>query len=179
MTARNSNDGLRSGAWLVLVLVGFLGVAPVASAKCRHVGIRHDDRNEVQHGSRGGGGEEIPTPLSSNDRVELADGEQYLLVGQVVIRSIYDVTGNGNALVEKAFFEVDLIEHPWLANSKRRTDPGYPLDGPTAYWYKFQKMRVKVSVQAQGRILTSESHNSEYVIGLKALADPIRMALDN
>ncbi|MGK5089822.1 hypothetical protein WDW86_19905 [Bdellovibrionota bacterium FG-2] len=152
--------------------VGFLGNSPWAEAKSCYARERHEARACIQGG--GGGGEEIPTPLSSNDRVELADQEHYLLVGQVVIRSTYDVTGSGNALVERAYFEVDLSAHVWLANAKRRNDPGYPLEGSLTFWRKFQKMRVKVSVEAEGRILTNEAHQPEYVITLKALADPVR-----
>lgn len=115
----------------------------------------------------GGGSGEVPTPLITyNQKVELADGEPYTLLGKIHI-----VRG-------QAYFEVDLEEHPWLANTKRKASPFYPLLGTAAYWSKFEGQNVKVVAEAQGQVEapTQTEPKHHYVISLQPLADPVTLS---
>src|SRR3954454_18586428 len=79
------------------------------------------------------GGDHLPTPFKLlNTKVELADGEQYVLEGTVV-------AGTFNA-----YLEVDLETHPWLATKKRKEFPYYVLEGGLSFWRKYEGVRVRV-----------------------------------
>jgi hypothetical protein len=109
----------------------------------------------------GGGAGEIPTPfLSSNQKVELSDGELYTLVGQVVF---YD---------DLPYFEVDLSQHSWLANVHRQSAPYYPLEASASYLRRFEGRRVKAYVEAHGRVINGGS-GPQYQLSLEPLADPV------
>ena len=112
-------------------------------------------------------GGEVPVPFGQmNQRVELADGENYYLEGKVMISD------------EQAFFEVDLVKQPWLANIKRKDHPYYPVEGGVGYWKKFENVRVQISVQARSSILLSVfPKTEEYVITLRPIADPILLSV--
>jgi hypothetical protein len=112
---------------------------------------------------KGGGSGDIPTPLlnSANRAVELADGEHYVLIGQVLYWN------------DMPWFEVDLNEQPWLASANRVKSPFYPLEGSHDYWLKYQNRRVKIVVGATGAVQTTASGGLVYSIHLFPLAGPI------
>jgi hypothetical protein len=109
---------------------------------------------------RGGGGE-IPTPFSSNQKVELADGEIYSLVGTVKLYG------------GEAYFEIDFAQHPWLASAKRQSSPYYALSNPIDYWRKFEGAKLRLSVEAQGEIVLGQEAGPRYSIRLQLLAEPV------
>ena len=106
----------------------------------------------------------IPTPFeASNQHVELADGENYFLLGRVVFGS-----DPASPLHYVAYFEVDLKEHPWLANKNRIKNPVYRLQGGVNYWKQFRGIRVKLPCTAETAIvMNSSSVKLEYVIELR------------
>jgi hypothetical protein len=113
---------------------------------------------------KGGGSGDSPTPFkNTNQRVELADGESYSLVGQVIF-------WRGNA-----YFEVDLKEHPWLANKKRIARPYYEIEGSVSYLKRFDRVRIKFFAEARSVIRQDDSREGEYYpeIILSPLADPV------
>ncbi len=108
---------------------------------------------------RGGG--DVGTPFSgANQKVELADGEHYNLIGTIRIWR------------DTPHFEVDLTQHPWLASARRSQMPFYPLQGAATYWRRFENMRVKLVVEANGMIVMS-GNRGDYVIALYPLLDPV------
>jgi hypothetical protein len=110
-------------------------------------------------------GGEIPTPLGlPNQKVELADGEVYTLVGKIQVSGKF------------AFFEVDLGEQPWLASRNRSASPYYLLDGGASVWNEYDKSSVRLSALAKGNVLQSSSNGGngkkfEYIISLKVLSE--------
>lgn len=96
-----------------------------------------------------GGGGEVPTPFEAfNQKAELADGEDYLLVGRVVIQP---VAGSGSDRLQ-AFLQVDLDVHPWLASARRKANPYYPLEGSVGFWRQYRGIRIKLPCQAVEQI---------------------------
>ena len=79
-----------------------------------------------------GGGGDMPIPFGLNGKVELADGEFYLLVGKITV-----LPKQRSKKTPRVFFEVDFDQHPWLANAKRYANPGYPVEGPVSFWKKY------------------------------------------
>jgi hypothetical protein len=115
-------------------------------------------------GDFGGGPGEIPTPfLSSNQKVELADGELYTLVG--VVR-FFD---------GQAYLEVDMNEHPWLANQRRRSVPFYALESSPTFWKQYEGQRLRTYMEAHGSVVMPDGAPAEYVIRLQPLAEPVRL----
>lgn len=111
----------------------------------------------------GGNGGEIPTPFELNRRVELADGEEYLLVGRIVFKTIATPDG----VRPRPYFEIDLNQHPWLASARRKGSPYYPLAAPYGRWKSYDGVRVKMSSLAHGRILAENPRGGlEYQIEL-------------
>ena len=110
-------------------------------------------------------GGEVPFPLSLNALVELADGEDYLLVGAIRLNietrasrasridvSIGGKSGGDSPLV---WFEVDFREHPWLQNRNRRVFPYYLIEADHLQeidWRWFEGKRVKLRVKARTEI---------------------------
>lgn len=111
------------------------------------------------HGEDGGG--TIPVPFSSlNRKVELADGENYVLEGRVIF--------NG----EMPFLHVDLDLHYWLATKTRLAMPVYPLvPANTFHWADYQGDRVRVFVTARGKIVSTQGH-FRYAVFLVPLKKP-------
>ena len=108
-----------------------------------------------------GGSGEIPTPFAySNQRVELADQEIYILVGRVQFWK------------GQPYFEVDLDEHPWLANEKRKEAPYYPLEWSKVNWKRWDLDRVQILVEAHAS-LTKDVNRFQYVLSLEPLTEPI------
>lgn len=126
-------------------------------------------RADEIRGSAGGGGGEIPTPFEAyNQKVELADGEAYVLVGRVVIDNIAPDGSTSERM--RAFFEIDLNEHPWLGNTKRKMRPFYPLEGAVSTWRRYNGMRVKLPCIAVGGVVYTPGQQAEYVIWLRKVA---------
>ncbi|MCM2323942.1 MAG: hypothetical protein NDJ90_11840 [Oligoflexia bacterium] len=144
-----------------LLLAGLLGgMAAHATA----VDLAHDCRPGTVCHSAGGGSGEVPTPFDAvNQKVELADGEAYMLFGSVALVPFDDGFGER----WKAYFEVDLKEHPWLGGEKRAKNPFYPLEGPINYWKQFRGMRIRLACDAKGVIITNEGAAPEYIIQLR------------
>jgi hypothetical protein len=118
------------------------------------------------------GGGEIPTPFSVTNRyVELADGESYDLVGQVVGGSaISNRIAYGQ---QQAWFLPDFTAQPWLANAKRVSNPGYPMqDALWSSWAAYSGQLVHMSVIAHGVVM-----NGEYVIFLEPGSNTCDQAL--
>jgi hypothetical protein len=122
-------------------------------------------------GSTATGGE-VPIPFEdSNQRVELADGEIYTLIGRVRFQ------------LDTPYLEVDLGQHPWLANSKRKLSPVYPIDVSPSLpvdWKVLEGKLVKSYMRARGFITKLEFRPGveprlEYRIGLEAMLNPIQM----
>lgn len=115
---------------------------------------------------QGGGGDGVPTPFTGGNQIaELADGENYVLVGTIEIRETESKFGS----IELAYLVVDLDKQPWLANGRRKVDAGYPLMGPASLWKKYAGQTVKMAAVAHGSIeRSSQSLASEYVIRLEA-----------
>lgn len=116
---------------------------------------------------RGGGdGNDVPTPFTSNQKVELADGEDYTLVGELGVHG------------ESVYFVIDFSEHPWLASAKRRANPIYPVKARASVMERYHGVRVKMSVRAISRILIDgSSQEADYVIALVPISEPVRYAL--
>jgi hypothetical protein len=109
-----------------------------------------------------GKGGDVPTPFScANKRVELADGEKYILVGK--IRTY------GNT----SYLEVDLDEHAWLATSRRQKSPYYPLAMPISFWKPWEGLRVKLLVEASGRVVFEPQGKTSYIIVLLPASEPV------
>ncbi len=111
-------------------------------------------------GPRGGPGD-VPTPFISNEKVELADGENYTLIGKFIVR-------DGNL-----WFQVDLDAHPWLANQKRKEFPFYRVIGTRVDLEPVvvRADRVQAVVKAEGSIIERDLRPS-FRIGLEVLESP-------
>ncbi len=102
-------------------------------------------------------GGEIPWPFqSSNQVVELADGERYVLMGQITL-----VRGEPRLVV-------DLGAHPWLANARRKYDSSYPLLGLVQYWKKYTGKTVQLRAVARWMV----SSIGDVEIMLDSQSDP-------
>jgi len=122
-------------------------------------------------GSGSCNGGEVPIPFEdSNHRVELADGEIYTLIGRV------------RFLLDTPYLEVDLAQHPWLANSKRKLSPVYPIDGTPGLpidWRLHEGKVVRTYMRARGFIARLEIRPGyeprlEYRIALEPMLQPIQ-----
>ena len=104
-------------------------------------------------------GHEVPTPFAAaNQKFEMADGESYVLWGQVVF--INDVP----------HLKGDLELAPWLATVKRKAFPFYRLEGSARYWQPFEGEKVRVWATARGRVVSdSDSGKSRYDISLRLM----------
>ncbi len=102
--------------------------------------------------SKGGGGG-IPSPFaaSANHKVELADGELYLLEGAVS----FDDVG-------QAVFWVDLKKESWLASKGRMQNPYYKLTGSREQWVQYQGKPIVLACVAKG-VVVGDSYFIELV----------------
>ena len=105
---------------------------------------------------------DVPVPFSSNQKVELANGEYYTLVGKVIY------------FQSKPFLTVDLDVHPWLSssNSKYLGEKVYPLQGSPAYWKTYENKRVKVNIQASADLVDACTNAPLYIISLDLIGTP-------
>lgn len=105
-------------------------------------------------------GGEIPWPFqASNQVVELANDERYVLMGFIEFR---------DGLPR---FVVDLEEHPWLATAQRKVDPSYRLLGTLEYWKRFEFKRIQVRAIARW-LPVSNSGSSIVEVALDSLTEP-------
>ena len=110
----------------------------------------------------------IPMPFSTNQKVELANGEYYTLVG-----FIHEQHG-------AYFFHVDLKTHPWLSNNQRARYPSYPMIelSEKVDWEEYEYLPVKMIVQAFGHVETDSKFGvPNYEISLIPLAKPACLSL--
>lgn len=116
-----------------------------------------------------GGGGELPSPFdTANHRVELADGEAYLLVGRVVMMQNPGFSTDNRMF---PYFRVDLNEHPWLATEKRISQPYYPLEGAVEDWKKYVGAgKVKLPCTAHG-VVKFFGSEVVYTMQLQASSD--------
>jgi hypothetical protein len=107
-------------------------------------------------------GGEIPWPFQvSNQAVELADGERYLLMGEIEV------------VEDKAFFIVDLERHAWLNGARRKANPRYPLKGNATDWSKYAGKRVRLVAMAKWIVFRDPAMRGYRVdVILQSLADP-------
>ena len=129
-----------------------------------------DDMEEIQGPATGANagegfstcGGEIPWPFQvSNQAVELADGERYLLMGQI------------DVVDEKAYFVVDLERHAWLKGARRKANPRYPLKGESINWSKYAGKRVRLVAMAKWIVYRDPAMRGYRVdVILQSLAEP-------
>jgi hypothetical protein len=108
------------------------------------------------------GGGEIPTPFTALNRFfELADGETYVLEGQVVAGAALSPSIPFGE--QQAWFMPDFNAQPWLASQKRLANPGYPMDNaPWLSWAPYAGQMLRIGVVAHGVV-----QNEQYVIFLE------------
>lgn len=96
-------------------------------------------------------GGELPVPFEkANKKVELADGEEYVLSGRVMLAQVGLKMGAQRGPV---VFNIDLEEQPWLASASRVNNPFYPLQGAIEDWKDLLTAgKVKLSCIAHGVI---------------------------
>lgn len=117
---------------------------------------------------KGGGGGGQPDPLTIyNARAELADGELYLLRGEIVMIPLPD----GAARRSQPYLRVDFDAHPWLASRKRAERPFYPIEGPVRKWRALEGTYVELTVLAKVEIRKATSGELVSVITLKPVAE--------
>ena len=135
---------VRMGSWGGLLL-GLILASPLAASakeKCVVRGITSPNAGLCENGG------EVPIPFENvNLKVELADGENYSLLGRILILKF---ASEGNE--ERPYFEVDLEEHPWLATRARKAMPLYPLAGNVEVYRQYDKKRVRLNGSAQQRL---------------------------
>jgi hypothetical protein len=118
--------------------------------------------NSCEVGPRGG---ELPIPFDlANKKVELANGEPYILAGRVVLMQVRMRNGE---LRSQPMFRVDLTEHPWLANNKRLNNPNYVLQGSLEEWKDLISVgKIQLPCIAHG-VITYRGSVAEYDIQLE------------
>jgi hypothetical protein len=84
-----------------------------------------------------GGGGEAPRGLTRDTRVELANGETYILSGYIEFMS------------GEVYLGIDLHEQPWLANKVRVRNPYYRIDDAASNWRKYEGRDVTIVAVAQ------------------------------
>jgi hypothetical protein len=105
-------------------------------------------------------GGEIPWPFqASNQVVELANEERYVLMGSIEFRDGFPR------------FVVDLEEHPWLATAQRKLDPSYRLLGTLEYWKRFESKRIQLRAVARW-LPVSTPGNALVEVALDSLVEP-------
>jgi len=106
-----------------------------------------------------GGVGDVPTPFrASNQKVELAPGERYHLVGWIRIL-------NG-----APYLEIDFSEHSWLMSQARAQWPYYSLEVELREVLPLQGLRVRVFAESHANILRDrETKSYSYVLSLQPL----------
>ena len=87
-------------------------------------------------------GGDVPTPFkNANQKVELAEGEYYILNGTVRI------------VGDTPLFRVDLSRHGWLESQQRKENPYYYLQGGADYWQTYAGKSVQLFAIARVRLV--------------------------
>jgi len=118
------------------------------------------------HKPKGGGS---PGPhFDEHTKVELADGEEYILAGQVSMDLKY----------ARYFFNVDLSVEPWLANARRIDNPFYELlKTDNIQWGKYLNKTIVIKCKAiAGFSRDQKTGKTTYQPVLQLLAKPKVMA---
>lgn len=141
-------------------------IALAAAGLCAQISVA---RAELTAAIIGGG--EVPIPFHFNRKVELADGENYDLVGR-----IYYATSIFNGRDEIPYLAVDLEKHPWLANSRRLAFPYYAIKTKSGKFRAAEGTRVRMKVKARALIIADNDKSAQYVIYLEPIEDVVRAA---
>jgi len=149
----------------ILLSISLSGMAAVAAECVNEQGIVRQRHGECVVETKGGGGE-VPVPFGLNQKAELATDELYVLMGKILIYS-------QKGMEPRAFFQIDLQDHPWLASEKRINYPYYPIEGSAYTWKSYAGRKVKLMARAHGKIVTV-SGKLEYVIFLEPIQSPER-----
>ncbi len=155
-----------------IFLTGLVSFSTLAHSK----GFGRDAVSNWGDFSSGGEGH-VPIPFDAESvKFELADGELYALVGRVIVIPAVSSVSNDNKVI-RAYFEICFDKYPWLANSKRRKFPLYPIlipkEGSDEWIHQFVKLgnsneAARLYFKAHGRIVKSKGE-SQYVISLEPL----------
>lgn len=142
-------------SWFALLVGMLTGVAASVWASSPTQGV---GESQVGPGGFGGVGD-VPTPFrTANQKVELAPGERYHLVGW--IRLI-----NGSP-----YLEIDFSEHSWLMSQARAQWPYYSLEVELREALPLNGVRVRVFAEAHANILRDrETRSYSYVLSLQPL----------
>lgn len=118
---------------------------------------------------KGGGDGHSPDPLTIfNQHVELADGEVYLLRGNVMLNTAS--LGRTKRKLQP-YFNVDLQAHPWLANAARKSNPYYVIEGTAGYWRAFNGSYGELAARARVQFKTDADGEVRQVISLRVIPE--------
>jgi hypothetical protein len=110
-------------------------------------------------------GGDVPIPFSANRKVELADGETYVLLGNIQYAPSL-ITKSKNA----PYLHIDLEVHPWLASEGRKDFPFYPLILTGDQKLKLSAgTRIKVTAKARAFVLSGKNQSYKLVMALEPL----------
>lgn len=103
----------------------------------------------------GGNGNDMPAPfLAINQKVELADGERYVLAGRILEKDGF------------FYFRPDFGRHSWLSNGRRMQWPYYPFELSVSVPSSFVGKLVRFSGRAVGRVIFADGQYPMYMIFL-------------
>lgn len=120
--------------------------------------------------NHGGGGQ--PDPLTVfNSHVELADGELYLLKGEIVLAPA--LQGSSQRL--QPYFSVDLEEHAWLAGKRRKDNPTYLIEGRPSSWRPYEGAYGELAAEAHVQGIVTSSGKVIQVISLRPIPELCRI----
>ena len=148
---------------VMISAISFLFIATLANST---IGPAIAGELQQQNPPRPGG--EVPFPFSDNAKVELADGESYTLVGEVV--------GSKYA----PGLKIDFEEHPWLTSAVRQSNPVYPIIRNGIVWGPWLGKRIIINAQALGQVrevpvrAIAGTNEYRYTVVLKPESDPER-----
>jgi hypothetical protein len=114
--------------------------------------------------AREGGGSEAPRGLSTDTRVELANGEKYILSGTI--------EANGTNL----YLHINLHQFPWLASHTRVANPFYRIDDAAGAWTKYLGKNVTILATAKYTVF-SQGGRTLFEIALTPADQPVIDAL--
>jgi hypothetical protein len=141
---------------LALILSLMLTTAPDTFA-------RHSTKHSVILG--GGASHDVPSPFQyQKNKYELADGEVYSLFGSITLLPSL----SSDPRRQKAYFAVNLDDHPYLANINRVKSPLYLIEDAPENWIKWNGRSITLLCMAHGRILFT-TQGPHYAIQLEPI----------
>ena len=140
-------------------IVGVFALLGMHGASAAHGGRHPED-------DRGGGGQPDPLTLF-NQHVELADGELYLLKGNVVMAP--GLTWGSRKL--QPYFTVDLDAQPWLSGKQRKESPLYLIEGPLSSWRPYDGSYGQLAAEAHVQLFVTGAGTAVQVISLKPIPE--------